>query len=124
MVLGEEVTTIGNNDCCYGNNEVDCNLTDLASFKRLVSKLPKNSNVYTSKLSRAVKTFDEVVKNGFKYNKYFKDGRLSEQNLGDYTGMKYEELYNLTKRLGIYDPNWLMCPTHVPPNGESYKDRG
>lgn len=112
----------GNNDCCYGNNEVDCDLSDLDSFNKLVLKLPKNSNVFSSHLSRTIKTFNATVNAGYIYNSHNIDRRLTEQDLGSYTGMKYKDLYALTKKIGVYDNNWLMKPKFKPPEGESFKD--
>ncbi|MAH88953.1 MAG: hypothetical protein CMJ06_02770 [Pelagibacterales bacterium] len=111
----------GNKKCCYGNNEVECDLSDAISFNNLVSILPKNSFVYTSNLSRTIKTFKVAVEKGFTYKNHIKDSRLNEQNLGDYTGMKYDALEYLMKEKNIYDKNWLMSFKHSPPNGESFE---
>ena len=112
----------GNNECCYGNDEVDCDLSDVASFNRLVAKLPKGSNVFSSHLSRTIKTFEATVNAGYIYNSHSIDRRLTEQDLGSYSGMKYKDLYALTKKLGVYDNNWLMKPDFKAPEGESFKD--
>ena len=112
----------GNNECCYGNDEVDCDLSDVASFNRLVAKLPKGSNVFSSHLSRTIKTFEATVNAGYIYNSHSIDRRLTEQDLGSYSGMKYRDLYALTKKLGVYDNNWLMKPHFKAPEGESFKD--
>ena len=37
---------INNNNCCYGDNEVDCDTSDKSSFKSLVDVLPENAHVY------------------------------------------------------------------------------
>ena len=113
---------IGNNNSCYGNNEVECDLSDKQSFQNLSNKLPSDAIVYTSELSRSIKTFRTVEDYGLSYKYHYIDKRISEQNLGDYTGMKYNELYKLTKKLGIYDKNWLMKASYSPPNGESYNN--
>ena len=34
---------VGNNGCCYGNNDVDCDVSDVASYKVLANILPKNA---------------------------------------------------------------------------------
>ena len=112
----------GNNECCYGNDEVDCDLSDVASFNRLVAKLPKGSNVFSSHLSRTIKTFEATVNAGYIYNSHSIDRRLTEQDLGSYSGMKYRDLYALTKKLSVYDNNWLMKPHFKAPEGESFKD--
>ncbi len=111
---------INNNDCCYGDNEVNCDTSDKESFDSLVSILPENAEVYSSTLSRAIDTFNQTVKCGYKYKTYNEDKRLKEQNIGNYAGMKYEALNKLTKDLKIYSPYWLMNEKHVPPNGESF----
>ena len=111
---------IGNHNRCYGNNEVDCDVSDKNSFKNIVSVLPKNADVYTSSLSRTTKTFYATVENGFTYKKHIIDDRLVEQDLGKYSGLKYNELESLIKKKNAYDKNWLMSYSHKPPNGESF----
>ena len=89
---------INNDNCCYGDNEVDCDTSDKNSFNNLVNNLPENAQVYSSTLSRAKKTFQATVELGYKYKEYFEDSRLKEQNIGKFAGMKYSELYkNLNK---------------------------
>jgi broad specificity phosphatase PhoE len=99
---------------------VDCDVSDKNSFKNIVSVLPKNSDVYTSSLSRTIKTFNATVENGFTYRKHIIDCRLVEQDLGSYSGIKYNKLESLIKRKNVYDKNWLMSYSHKPPNGESF----
>ena len=111
---------INNKNCCYGDNEVDCDITNKKQFKSLVKLLPKNAYVYSSPLSRAIKTFQATTKEGLRYKFFFEDKRLKEQNIGKFAGMKYQDLYKLTKRLNIYSPNWLMNETHIPDGGESF----
>ena len=111
----------GNKNRCYGNNEVECNVNDTISFKKLVAFLPNNTYVYTSNLSRTIKTFHAAVERGFTYKDHIKDSRLNEQNLGDYTGMKYSALEDLMKEKNFSDQNWLMNSKHIPPNGESFE---
>ena len=112
----------GNNECCYGNDEVDCDLSDVASFNRLVAKLPIGSTVFSSHLSRTIKTFEATANAGYIYSSHSIDRRLTEQDLGSYSGMKYKDLYALTKKIGVYDNNWLMKPQFKAPEGESFKD--
>ena len=81
----------------------------------------ENTYVYTSTLSRTIKTFKAAVERGFTFKHHIKDPRLNEQNLGDYTGMKYDALEYLIKEKNIYDKNWLMSFKHSPPNGESFE---
>ena len=111
---------INNNNCCYGDNEVDCDTSDTKSFNNLVNNLPENAKVYSSTLSRAKKTFQAIVKLGYNYKEYFEDVRLKEQNIGEFAGMKYDELYKLTKKLVIHSSFWLMEERYVPPKGESF----
>ncbi len=111
---------INNNDSCYGDNEVDCDTSDTKSFKNLVNNLPVNAQVYSSTLSRAKKTFQATVELGYIYKKYFEDERLKEQNIGEFAGMKYSELYKFTKKLGIHSSFWLMEEKYIPPKGESF----
>ena len=57
---------INNNNCCYGDNEVDCDTSDKNAFNHLANILPNNAHVYSSTLSRAKKTFNVTVKHGYK----------------------------------------------------------
>ena len=68
---------IGNHNRCYGNNEVDCDVSNKSSFKNIASILPKNADVYTSNLSRTIKTFNATVEEGLDYRKHIIDYRLS-----------------------------------------------
>ncbi len=113
---------IGNNDCCYGSNEVECDVSDNKKFKELAQKLPNNGVVFSSPLSRAVKTFEAVLANGLNIKDSRLDERLIEQNLGNWTGLKYNELEKLTKKLNVACESWLMNAEHTPPNGESFID--
>ncbi len=111
---------IGTDGKCYGNNEVDCDLSDKKSFSLLAKFLPKNPYVYTSTLTRTINTFHATCDNGLIYSGYKKMASLTEQNLGEWAGLTYSDLELLTKKLSAYDPNWLCAPHFVPPNGESY----
>ena len=111
---------IGNDDCCYGSNEVNCDLSNTKRFKTIASCLPKKGIVYSSPLSRAKKTYMMSKKNGLCIKRYKLDIRLTEQNLGEWTGMKYKDLEKLTKKLNVYSPNWLMDGKYKPPGGESF----
>ena len=112
---------IGNNGCCYGNNEVDCDTSDVNSFIELEKKLPKHSIVFSSPLSRAIKTFEKVNSlRTLSEKATIIDKRLAEQDIGSWAGIKYEELTKKTLKLGVYNPNWLMGAKFAPPNGESF----
>ena len=113
---------VGNNGRCYGSNDVDCDVSDTSKFKNLVKLLPTNSFVYSSQLTRTIKTFEATVKQGFKYSNYDTDKNFAEQNLGTWAGLKYKDLDTKTQELGVYHPNWLCDPNHTPPEGESYND--
>ena len=112
---------VGNKDCCYGNNEVECDLSDTKVFKELEKKLPKNSIVFTSPLSRAIKTYLKVNSiRSLSMNQYNIDTRITEQDLGNWAGMKYNDLIKKTKKLGVYSDSWLMDFNFCPPGGESF----
>ncbi len=111
---------VNNNDCCYGDNEVECDTTDTKQFKFLAKTLPKNAKTYSSTLTRAIKTFIATVNSGYKYKNYCEDERLKEQNIGKLAGMKYKDLYKLTKKLNVYSPYWLMNEKFIPTGGESF----
>ncbi|MBF95803.1 MAG: hypothetical protein CFH34_01724 [Alphaproteobacteria bacterium MarineAlpha9_Bin4] len=111
---------VNNLGCCYGDNEVDCDTSNIKRFIYLAKLLPGNSKAYSSTLSRAKRTFTATVKSGFKFKSYFEDERLKEQNIGKFAGMKYKELYKLTKELKVYSPHWLMNEKYIPAGGESF----
>ena len=93
---------INNNQCCYGDNEVDCDVTNFEVFNNLVKVLPQNAFVYSSPLSRAKKTFLATAKAGLNYRSFSLDARLKEQNIRVFAGMKYNELYKLTKNKYLF----------------------
>ncbi len=112
---------IGNNNRCYGNNEVDCDTSDIISFKKLDEKLPKDFIVFSSPLSRALKTYFKVSNlRNLPESIHIIDNRLTEQDLGTWVGMKYDDLEKKTKQLGVHDNNWLMDAKFKPPRGESF----
>ncbi len=113
---------INNNNCCYGNNEVDCDISDKDAFFFLSKTLPKNSYVYSSALKRAIKTFDATCKSGYKYKTYEKDNAFAEQDIGNWAGMSYPKLEKETIKLNVYSPNWLCKSNYIPPKGESLND--
>ncbi|PPR29040.1 MAG: hypothetical protein CFH32_01107 [Alphaproteobacteria bacterium MarineAlpha9_Bin2] len=113
---------VGNNGRCYGNNDVDCDVSETNKFINLVKILPTNSFIYSSQLTRTIKTFKTAEEHGLTYLGYKIDNNFAEQNLGSWAGLKYDDLDKKTKELGVYHPNWLCDPTHTPPKGESYND--
>lgn len=113
---------IGNDGCCYGNNDVDCDVSDVESYKILADILPKNSYTYSSHLTRTIKTMEASIKEGFKYQDYTIEKNFGEQNLGEWQGLKYEKLAETTKELNVFHPTWLCDPKYTPPGGESYNN--
>ncbi len=113
---------IGNNGCCYGNNDVDCDVSDKDSYKVLANILPKNASVYSSHLTRTIKTMNAAVNEGFNYKDYAVDSNFGEQNLGEWQGLKYEKLEEKTRELGIFYSTWLCSPEYTPLGGESYNN--
>ena len=113
---------IGNDGRCYGNNDVDCDVSDRDSYKALANILPKDASVYSSHLSRTIKTMNATVDEGFNYKDYAVDANFGEQNLGEWQGLKYEKLQEKTKELGIFHPTWLCSPEYTPPQGERYNN--
>ena len=112
---------IGNEDCCYGNNEVECDLSDTKTFIELEKKLPENSIIITSPLSRAIKTYLKVNSlRCLSIHRHKIDNRVTEQDLGSWAGMKYSELIKKTKKLGVFSHTWLMGFDFCPPGGESF----
>jgi len=112
----------GNDGRCYGNNDVDCDVSEISKFSNLANMLPDNSFVYSSQLSRTIKTLRAAEAQGFIGVTHNIDKNFAEQNLGLWAGLKYEDLDKKTQKLGVYHPNWLCDPNHTPPDGESYND--
>ena len=112
----------GNDGRCYGNNDVECDVSEISKFSNLANVLPENSFVYSSQLSRTIKTLRATEDQWFTGVSHNIDKNFAEQNLGLWAGLKYEELDEKTQKLGVYHPNWLCDPNHTPPEGESYND--
>ena len=91
-------------------------------MKILSDILPKDSYVYSSHLTRTIKTMDATIKEGFKYKEYCLDKNFGEQNLGEWQGLKYEKLQEITKEIDVFHPTWLCNPDYTPPGGESYNN--
>ena len=120
--MGETCPCYRKYGCCYGDNDVDCDVSDRDSYKILSDILPKNAHVYSSHLTRTIKTMDATIKEGFKYKDYSIDKNFGEQNLGEWQGLKYEKLEETTKELNVFHPTWLCDPKYTPPGGESYNN--
>ena len=111
---------IGVDGVIYGAKDVDCDVSDLESFKILAEILPKNAIWITSHLSRSIKTAHAIASAGLIKTDPLIENDLGEQDFGDWQGLSWDQMLEIDADL--YNVFW-KDPTHNrPPGGESFVD--
>jgi len=105
----------------YGSADVDCDVTDRASFKGLASILPADAFWMTSHLSRTHKTTNAILGEGLKAPKPVQETNLGEQFFGDWQGLSWNEMEGLQP--DVYKSFWQSPADNAPPGGESFADQ-
>ncbi len=104
----------------YGQDDLECDCSDVESFRRLARMLPADALWVTSHLSRARATADSIIAQ-------LPDGAaptplvepdLAEQHFGDWRGLTHDEL--AARRDGAWHRFWLAPAAEAPPGGESF----
>ncbi|QDH16902.1 histidine phosphatase family protein [Swingsia samuiensis] len=91
-------------------------------YMSLAQRLPKKGTWYSSPLKRAIRTAEEIQKEGdFLNKKEIKiDSRFIEQSIGDWHGTPHDQFTALLKRSP--HPFWSLSASEKPPRGESILD--
>ena len=110
----------------YGGADVDCDVSDTASFANLASWLPKGAVWITSHLKRAHATADALIDAGINPEERLEDPDIGEQQYGEWEGITYTELAERQLEAangGPWHKFWLAPADHrAPGGGESFID--
>ena len=114
-------------DCrFYGGADVDCDVSDTASFENLAGWLPKDAVWITSHLKRAHETADALISAGIIPDERLEDPDIGEQQYGEWEGITYTELAERQLEAANGGPCykfWLAPADHrAPGGGESFVD--
>ena len=112
---------VGVDGVMYGSNDVDCDTSDLLSFKSLASVLPSDAVWLTSHLSRTHRTANAIGDAGLKFPTPTRERHLGEQNFGDWQGTSWDEMK--VQDEVIYNKFWESPARNSPPGGESFADQ-
>jgi broad specificity phosphatase PhoE len=114
---------IGVHGRCYGQTDVDCDVSAAAAFKALAARLPDGALWLTSPLGRTRKTAgaiaDELRALGRPAPSPEIEPDFIEQSFGEWQGRSYAEI-------GAWDVArgghrfWLAPAASAPPGGESF----
>jgi broad specificity phosphatase PhoE len=113
-----------NNGCCYGQNDLPCDVSNEAAFAGLAAKLPKDAVWVTSNLQRTHLTAAGIVKAGLPGPApipgpgVIADPELAEQHFGEWQGMTYGDIAAIQAE--AYHRFWLAPAHKAPPGGESF----
>ncbi len=111
---------IGRDGRIYGQDDPDCDCSDIESLRRLARMLPADALWVTSHLRRTKKTAGAIIAhlpNGASPDPRTEPA-LAEQDFGDWQGLTYEEL--AARRDGAWHRFWLAPAKESPPGGESF----
>ena len=104
---------------CYGQNDMDCDVSDHALFRHQAALLPRGAVWVTSGLLRAIKTAETLRAHGADWREPEREPRFNEQHFGAWQGLTYADI---AANHGDNHLFWLGPPTNRPPGGESFVD--
>jgi broad specificity phosphatase PhoE len=115
---------VGHGGKIYGQGDIDCDVSDTASFEGLAAKLPKGAVWLTSHLSRTTKTANAILQAGgaspANPEEFIVEHDLAEQCFGDWQKCSWDELH--AKGGPEYKAFWINPGYQAPPGGESFAD--
>ena len=104
---------------CYGQSDMDCDVSDHALFRHQAALLPQGAVWVTSGLLRAIKTADTLRAHGADCREPLHEPRFNEQHFGAWQGLTYADI---AANHGDNHLFWLGPPINRPPGGESFVD--
>jgi broad specificity phosphatase PhoE len=115
---------VGVHGRCYGQTDVECDLSDIASFKALAHRVPDNAVWFATPLSRTQRTLRAIAQQLAAAGRtappdHAIEPELIEQSFGEWQGKSYRELgaFGLSPQSHRF---WLAPATATPPGGESF----
>jgi alpha-ribazole phosphatase len=97
------------------DGDAPADTSDQTALAALRARLPAACQVYASPARRTV---DTAIALGLSP---IEESRLREQNFGDWTGRRHEEIE--AESGSAYDDFWRAPATNRPPGGESFSDQ-
>lgn len=105
----------------YGALDVDCDVSDEASFQGLARLLPKKGALVSSGLLRARKTAERIAEERFQPTSHESEPGVAEQDFGTLQGMTHGAVRQAVRAAGADHPHWVVAPDYTPPGGESFR---
>jgi len=111
---------VGHNGRIYGQDDLECDCSDQATFRHLARVLPREAVWVTSHLRRTRRTAAAIAAEmaGPASAAPVIEPALAEQHFGDWQGMTNAEL--AAQRDGVWHRFWLAPAHEAPPGGESF----
>ncbi len=119
--LVRHAPVVGQNGRIYGSNDVDADVSDKATFRELATRLPHDSVMVTSHLTRARHTAAALVESGLRVAEHVVEADLGEQDFGVWQGRSWDDISATDEAAGTHK-FWTAPASHAPPGGESFRD--
>mgnify|MGYP001161132347 FL=1 len=104
----------------YGQMDLDADVSDSKSFKRLAEILPSEAVLVTSDLKRTVLTAEAIVRAGASLPKAIEEPALREQHFGIWQGKQRDQLGDtFNNKMHKF---WITPAFERAPEGESFAD--
>ncbi len=111
---------INGEDRLYGQEDLDCDVSDLPRFQALARHLPEDAVWIVTNLSRTHKTAQAIRGAGIDGPEFVVETDFAEQFFGDWQGLTWAEMEALDA--GAYEEFWRNPSGNAPPEGESFAD--
>lgn len=104
----------------YGQMDIECDVTESASFASLAMGLPDHATFLVSPLGRTRKTAQAIRDAGHPNRAHDEDPAFLEQHFGDWQGLTWNEMQDRDPE--DYATFWQAPANNAPPGGESCAD--
>lgn len=104
----------------YGQEDLDCDVSDLARFQALARCLPEDAVWIVTHLGRTRKTAQGIRDAGASGPEYVVERNFAEQSFGDWQGLTWAEME--ARDRAAYEEFWRDPSGNAPPEGESFAD--
>lgn len=104
----------------YGQEDLDCDVSDVARFEALARHLPQDAVWMVTNLSRTHKTAKAIRAAGIDGPEFVVEPNFAEQFFGDWQGLTWAEME--TRDAAAYEDFWRDPSGNAPPAGESFAD--
>lgn len=102
-----------------GRLDVDCDISDVSSFRTLAKRLPSGAITIVSPLRRTRQTLDALIAAGAHLPAPLVEPAFIEQSFGRWEGLSWPEMQRRDPEL--YAAFWQDPMRNAPPGGESFQ---